>query len=221
MCAGEEDEFEHVGAVLVNVTRLPEGRRLLLHPARGLLRQILPQIESRSLVRRQGVAGAVRNCCFEADTELPNLLLASQFLWPALLLPLAGNRVYSEADRSKMPAELAAPLSHERETETDPQVRAEAAEALYLIAVQEGGRRALWAVNGPRILQVGYEDEEDPAVMAAYERVGSLLIDESGLQPEDISAVEEQAEKLQITEVVPEEPLKVESKVESDREPAQ
>jgi hypothetical protein len=41
---------------------------------------------------------------------------------------------------------------------------------------QEGGRRALWAVNGPRILQVGYEDEEDPKVMEAYERVGALVI---------------------------------------------
>lgn len=40
---------------------------------------------------------------------------------------------------------------------------------------QEAGRRALWSVNGTRILQVGYEDEEDPKVMEAYERVGSLV----------------------------------------------
>lgn len=41
---------------------------------------------------------------------------------------------------------------------------------------QEGGRRALWSVNGPRILQIGYEDEENPKVMEAYERVGSLVL---------------------------------------------
>jgi hypothetical protein len=138
-----------------------------------------------------------------------------------------------------MPLELATPLSYEREPEMDPKVRVEAAEAIYLIALQvyflvrflwhtycllcvrfsrrnhigtgcfhtglwwvsacwkphhplhssrfswllnlwggfqEGGRRALWAVNGPRILQVGYEDEEDPKVMEAYERVGALVI---------------------------------------------
>lgn len=40
---------------------------------------------------------------------------------------------------------------------------------------QEGGRQALWSVNGPRILQVGYEDEEDPASMEAFERVGALV----------------------------------------------
>lgn len=46
------------------------------------------------------VAGTVRNCCFEADTELPSLLLTSQFLWPALLLPLAGQAVRLEPAKS-------------------------------------------------------------------------------------------------------------------------
>lgn len=41
---------------------------------------------------------------------------------------------------------------------------------------QEAGRRGLWSVNGPRILQVGYEDEEDPKVMEAYELIGSLVL---------------------------------------------
>ncbi|CAK9236061.1 unnamed protein product [Sphagnum jensenii] len=180
--SNEVDEYEHVGAILVNITRLETGRKLLLNASKGLFRQILPQIDSRSVVRRQGVAGAVRNCCFEAETELPSLLLASQFLWPALLLPLAGKRAYNKEDTSKMPLELATPLSYEREPEMDPKVRVEAAEAIYLIALQEGGRRALWAVNGPRILQVGYEDEEDPKVMEAYERVGALLVEGSGVQ---------------------------------------
>jgi hypothetical protein len=35
-----------------------------------------------------------------------------------------------------MPAELATPLSFERDAEEDPQVRIEAADALYLIALQ-------------------------------------------------------------------------------------
>ncbi|KAL3682274.1 hypothetical protein R1sor_000296 [Riccia sorocarpa] len=174
-----EDAFEHVAAILVNLSRLKFGRKLILDQSRGLLKQILPQIDSRSLIRRQGVAGTVRNCCFEAEEDLPSLLLASSFLWPALLLPLAGKRAYSEEDTAKMPLELATPLSFERAPEEDPQVRIEAADALYLIALQEGGRRALWSVNGPRILQVGYEDEEDPKVMEAYERVGSLLVEET------------------------------------------
>lgn len=41
--------------------------------------------------------------------------------------------------------------------------------------LQEAGRRAFWSVNGPRIVQVGYEDEEDPKVMGAFEQLGSLV----------------------------------------------
>ncbi|KAJ7567509.1 hypothetical protein O6H91_02G151000 [Diphasiastrum complanatum] len=178
------DEYEHVAAVLVNITRLEPGRRLLLDSKKGLLRVLLRQIDSKSLVRRKGVVGTVRNCCFEAERNLLSLLSCSQFLWTALLLPLAGKRVYDKDETSKMPPELANPLGYEREPEVDPQVRIEALDALYLLVMQEGGRRALWAVNGPKILQTGYEDEEDVQVMDAYERLGSLLIGESGTQSE-------------------------------------
>ncbi len=37
LAPGEKDPFEHVAAVLVNVTRLKSGRELLLQPGRGLL----------------------------------------------------------------------------------------------------------------------------------------------------------------------------------------
>ncbi|XP_031476630.1 uncharacterized protein LOC116248148 [Nymphaea colorata] len=172
----KDDPFEHVSSILVNVSRTEAGRNLLLDPKRRLLKQIIPQFDSTSLLRKKGVLGTIRNCCFDAENQLQNLLLISEFLWPALLLPVAGKKLYNEADTSKMPPELASALSHEREPVDDPEIRLEAAEAIYMIAVQEAGLRALWSVNGPRILQVGYEDEEDPKVMEAYERLGALLV---------------------------------------------
>lgn len=45
----------------------------------------------------------------------------------------------------------------------------------FRFAVQEAGRRAFWSINGPRILQLGYEDEQNPQVVEAFERVGSLV----------------------------------------------
>jgi hypothetical protein len=118
---GEADPFEHVAAILVNVTRLQRGRELLLQPGRGLL-QVRPvlarcicaasplcwaaeggraaalvqllrsfrscsraelqpwlapplpqalasQLQAPSLVRRRGVAGAIRNCCISAEQD--------------------------------------------------------------------------------------------------------------------------------------------------------
>ncbi|XP_020257314.1 protein HGH1 homolog isoform X1 [Asparagus officinalis] len=211
-----EDTFEHVASILVNISKLEAGRKLLLEPKGGLLKQIIRQFDSTNSLRKKGVCGTIRNCCFEADNQLPNLLLVSEFLWPALLLPVASNKVtcpastleiilnqplsvcfhpryfnficelvfvssvYSQEDTSKMPLELGNALSHDRESVDDPEIRKQALEAIYLISMQEAGRRALWSVNGPRILQVGYEDEEDPKVMEAYELVGSLLVNNAG-----------------------------------------
>lgn len=173
----KDDPFGHVGSILVNVSKNKVGRSLLLDPKRGLLKQIIRQFDSTSLLRKKGVSGTIRNCCFEADSQLQNLLLISEFLWPALLLPVAGNKVYSEQDTSKMPLELGSALSIEREAVTDPEIRVQALEAIYLITLQGAGRRAFWSVNGPRILQIGYEEEEDPKVMGAYEQIGSLLVE--------------------------------------------
>jgi hypothetical protein len=180
------DPFEHVGSILVNISKKEAGRKLLLDPKRGLLKQVIRQFDSTSSLRKKGVSGTIRNCCFEAENQLQNLLLITEFLWPALLLPVAGNKIYSEQDTSKMPLELASALSIEREPVKDPEIRVHTLEAIYLISLQEAGRRALWSVNGPRILQVGYGDEEDPKVMEAYERVGSLLV-ESNAGGEDSS----------------------------------
>ncbi|CAJ2645305.1 protein HGH1 homolog isoform X2 [Trifolium pratense] len=178
----DDDSFEHVGSILVNITKHQTGRELLLDPKRGLLKQIIRQFDSNSSLRKKGVSGTIRNCCFEAENQLQNLLLVSEFLWPALLLPVAGNKIYSEEDRKKMPLELGTALSIEREPVNDPEIRTQVLEAIYLILLQEAGRRAFWSVNGPRIVQVGYEDEEDPKVMGAFEQLGSLLVGGSGME---------------------------------------
>lgn len=176
------DQFEHVGSILVNISKKEAGRKILLDPKRGLLKQIIRQFDSSSPLRKKGVSGTIRNCCFEAENQLQDLLLISEFLWPALLLPVAGKKVYSEQDILKMPLELGSALKIEREPVDDPEIRVQALESIYMITLQEAGRRSFWSVNGPRILQVGYEDEEDTKVMEAYEQVGSLLVHGSGTE---------------------------------------
>ncbi|WVZ58936.1 hypothetical protein U9M48_009152 [Paspalum notatum var. saurae] len=172
----DQDIFEYVASILVNISKVEAGRRTLMEPKRGLLKQIIRQFDSTNQLRKKGVAGTIRNCCFEADTQLQSLLSLAEYLWPALLLPVAGKKIYNEEDRSKMPLELSSALSHEREAVEDSGIRQQALEAIYMIVLQDDGRRSFWSVNGPRILQVGYEDEDDPKVMEAYELIGSLLV---------------------------------------------
>ncbi|XP_024515697.1 protein HGH1 homolog isoform X3 [Selaginella moellendorffii] len=180
VCCVGDDAYEHVGAILVNVSRTDLGRKLMLDTKRGLLKQVLRQCDSKSLVRRRGVIGTIRNCCFEAPSHLPSLLSLSELLWPCLILPAAGSKIYSEEERSKMPPELAVPLSIERQAEPDSQIRREALDALYLLIKQEAGFRAFWELGGADVLKSGYENEEDPEVMDKYEQLGSLIIAQSG-----------------------------------------
>ncbi|XP_022733736.1 uncharacterized protein LOC111287428 isoform X2 [Durio zibethinus] len=139
-----DDPYDHVGSILVNISKKEAGRKMLLDPKRGLLKQIIRQFDSSSPLRKKGI--------------------------------------YGEQDTSKMPLELGSALSIEREPVKDPEIRVQALEAIYLIVLQEAGRRAFWSVNGPRILQVGYEDEEDPKVMEAYEQIGSLVVHGNGTE---------------------------------------
>eukprot|EP01018_Ginkgo_biloba_P025649 Gb_33251 [translate_table: standard] len=145
---GTEDPYGHVGSILVNISRMEVGRKLLLDPKRSLMNQVIRQIDSPNPLRRNGVSGTIRNCYFEAETQLFDLLLTSQFLWPALLLPLIEKQVYSKEDTDRMSLELANPLSHKYEPEKDPKIQVQVVEAIYMIAMQEARRRALC----PRIM---------------------------------------------------------------------
>ena len=65
-----DDQFEHVAAILNNVTRQRKGREMLLEPGRGFMQALVAQLGSASVLRRQGCASAFRNCCFSAEVGL-------------------------------------------------------------------------------------------------------------------------------------------------------
>ncbi|KAK5832643.1 hypothetical protein PVK06_016446 [Gossypium arboreum] len=66
---------------------------MLLDPKRGMLKHISRQFDSSSLMgKRKRFCVTINNCCFEAENQLQILLL----ILSALLLPIAGNKIYSE-----------------------------------------------------------------------------------------------------------------------------
>ncbi|KAL5223722.1 hypothetical protein ABZP36_010361 [Zizania latifolia] len=132
----DEDIFEHVASILVNISQVEAGRRILMEPKRCLLKQIVRQSDSTNQLRKKGVVGTIRNCCFEADTQIQKLLSIAEYLWPALVLPVAGKKIYGEEDILKMPPELANALSHEREAVENSEIRQQALEAIYMIVMQ-------------------------------------------------------------------------------------
>ncbi|KAJ6878043.1 hypothetical protein NC651_030706 [Populus alba x Populus x berolinensis] len=70
--------------LLVNLTQLDSGIVSLLQ---------IEDEKMQGLFVMKLVSGTLRNCCFEAENQLQNFLLITEFLWPALLLPVAGKKV--------------------------------------------------------------------------------------------------------------------------------
>lgn len=66
---GQADPYEHVASIVTNVTRLKEGRELLLQPGRGLLQALASQLRAQNPLRRKGAAGAIKNCCMTAEVR--------------------------------------------------------------------------------------------------------------------------------------------------------
>ena len=59
-------EMHHLTAFLSNMSRLKVVRMFVLDQARGLLQKLLPYLGfQKSVVRRKGIVGIIRNCCFE------------------------------------------------------------------------------------------------------------------------------------------------------------
>jgi len=84
------DPYQHFATILMNVTQLERGRMYLMRQSEGtsILETLLLQLRSKNPVRRQGIAGAVKNCCFEKDSAW--WLLNQVHILKHLLYPLAG-----------------------------------------------------------------------------------------------------------------------------------
>ena len=135
-----------------------------------------------SRVRRGGVIGALRNCCFE--TSFHDWLLSEVNgidILPRLLLPLAGptpeDMDPDEVD--KLPIDLQY-LGDEKEVEGDPDLRKMLLESLLQLCATRSGRESLRSKNTYHILKELHKVETEPDVKLACENVVDLLIKKEG-----------------------------------------
>jgi len=72
LCRPELEGVDYLAPFLSNLTQVPAIRKNLLDHDRVVFQQILPLINyTKSEVRRGGIVGTVRNCCFETGTNQP------------------------------------------------------------------------------------------------------------------------------------------------------
>eukprot|EP00123_Amoebidium_parasiticum_P006429 comp17381_c0_seq1/m.16693 comp17381_c0_seq1/g.16693 ORF comp17381_c0_seq1/g.16693 comp17381_c0_seq1/m.16693 type:complete len:393 (-) comp17381_c0_seq1:402-1580(-) len=169
-----------LGAVFSNITQMAAGRDIVCNKQRFAFQRLLSFLQHPSAIRRGGVVGMVRNCCF--DSSLHQWLMGPEVdVLPYLLLPLAGGEELSDEDMEGMPDELQY-LPADKEREADPAVRKMLLEALIQLAARRAGRETLRAKKVYPIIRDLHRWEKNEALeKPIYDLVQILIGDEEGV----------------------------------------
>eukprot|EP00124_Ichthyophonus_hoferi_P004906 Ihof_evm4s607 gene=Ihof_evmTU4s607 len=166
-----------LAAVFSNITQQMIGRSAVTDKNRFAIQRLLSFIQHPESIRRGGVVGTVRNCCF--DTGLHQWLMGPDVdILPALLLPLAGPEELSEEDMEGMPDELQY-LPEDKEREVDPAVRKMLLEALLQLAATKKGRMVLRQKAVYPIIRNYHRWETNPGLeKPIYDLIDILIAEE-------------------------------------------
>lgn len=208
-------KLHYLGPLLSNLTQLPDARNYMLDKDRCVVQRLLPFTQYQaSAVRRGGVIGTLRNCCFD-HAHHDWLLSDAVDILPFLLLPLAGPEELSEEENDGLPVDLQY-LPEDKEREEDPDIRKMLLETLFLLTATKSGRRTLKDKNAYPILREFHRWEKDVHVGAACEKLVQVLIgDEPEQGMENLMEVEipdDVEEKLKDADAKEQEELEKEQK---------
>ncbi|RUS72988.1 hypothetical protein EGW08_019253 [Elysia chlorotica] len=182
--------LHYIGPILANLTQVSDIRKLIMDRQRCIMQKLLPFTEFKdSLIRRGGIVGALKNCCFEYDYH--SWLLSDEVdILSRLLLPLAGNEEFDDDDMERLPVDLQY-LPPEKEREEDPDLRLALIEAITKLCATKQGRLFIKEKNAYVILRELHKWEKDPHAKLACQKLCEMLISdepEEGMQ--DLHKVE-------------------------------
>jgi len=173
--AGQELNF--LGPVMSNLSQLVEVRKEILDPEKCVIQRLLPFTEySKSIVKRGGVVGTIRNCCF--DTEHHDWLMGSEVdIVPRLLLPLAGptGEDIPDEEIEKLPVDLQY-LDEDKVIEPDVDIRTMLLEGLTQLCATKTGREVMRDQNVYVVLREFHKVEKDRPCLLAAENIVDILI---------------------------------------------
>ncbi|KAL7408174.1 hypothetical protein ABVT39_019392 [Epinephelus coioides] len=173
-------KLHYLSPLLSNLTQLPEARNYIMDKDRCVIQRLLPFTQYQgSTVRRGGVVGTLRNCCFDhAHHEW--LLSDAVDILPFLLLPLAGPEELTDEENEGLPVDLQY-LPEDKKREEDPDIRKMLLETLLLLTATKAGRKIMKEKNVYPIMREFHSWEKEVSVTAACEKLVQVLI---GDEPE-------------------------------------
>ncbi|XP_036686920.1 protein HGH1 homolog [Balaenoptera musculus] len=172
--------LHYLGPMLSNLSQRPATRAFLLDPDRCVVQRLLPLTQyPDSSVRRGGVVGTLRNCCFE-HRHHEWLLGPEVDILPFLLLPLAGPEDFSEEEMERLPVDLQY-LPQDKQRDPDADIRKMLIEAIMLLTATAPGRKQVRDQGAYLILRELHNWEPEPDVRVTCEKLIQVLI---GDEPE-------------------------------------
>lgn len=167
--------LHYLGPVLSNLSQNHTVRKYILDKEKYVIQRLLPFTQyEESIVRRGGVVGTLKNCCFESDFH-EWLLSEKVDILPRLLLPLAANEEFDEEDNDKLPLELQY-LPEDKQRESDPDIRCMLLEAITQLCDKRCNREFIRDKNTYIILRELHKWEQDKKAMVACENLVDILI---------------------------------------------
>lgn len=167
--------LHYIGPLLSNLTQLQDARNQLMDRQRCVVQRLLPFTQYQaSAVRRGGVIGALRNCCFDHANH-QWLLSDSVDVLPFLLLPLAGPEELTDEENQDLPVDLQY-LPEDKKREDDPDIRKMLLETLLLLTATKVGRQTLKDKSVYPIMREFHRWEKDVHVGATCEKLIQVLI---------------------------------------------
>ncbi|XP_068840169.1 protein HGH1 homolog [Capricornis sumatraensis] len=172
--------LHYLGPVLSNLSQRPATRAFLLDRNRCVVQRLLTLTQyPDSSVRRGGVVGTLRNCCFE-HRHHEWLLGPEVDILPFLLLPLAGPEDFSEEEMERLPVDLQY-LPPDKQREPDADIRKMLIETIMLLTATAPGRKQMRDQGAYLILRELHSWEPEPDVRVTCEKLIQVLI---GDEPE-------------------------------------
>jgi len=213
----KDADYDYLSYLFADLAKHGEGQKHLLTPRKEdenivPLTKLIVFTETKSTIRRRGVANTIKNACF--DTSAHGRLLADQGdedgigLLGYILLPLMGSEEYSDEDTEGMLDECQL-LPPDKEREKQPDIICTHLETLLLLTSTVEGRQRLRDVKVYPIVRELHSQVENEDVREGCDRLVQVLMrGEEGDKEEDVHGkpkvqeIEEEDEDDQIVEVL-------------------
>ena len=175
----ETDIYQHIGSVIVNITTMEEGRRIILKHSNGFLAPLILQIRSRNLTRRRAGVSILKNLLF--DSSVHWWFVFESELLTTLLTPLVAPTPFTEKERVGMDVSLwMLAEDPDKQFEPDVETRRMMLECLLLLCQTRVVREQLRARKVyPVIRNLDYAQEDEGVSAIILELVQFLARDES------------------------------------------